>query len=81
MSHSHLDLLRHIQDETGFLIKESFEMTEEQFLSDEKTKRAFARSIEIIGEAAKRLPEDFRRENNQIDWKPIMRMREKKTYS
>ena len=34
-------------------------MTQESFQSDEKTSDAVVRNLEIIGEAAGRLPEDF----------------------
>jgi len=34
---------------------------------DDSLKRAFVRSIEIIGEAVKRLPEDLRRAHPSID--------------
>ena len=41
----------------------------EQFRSDEKTVDAVIRNFEIIGEAAGRLTDDFRKANSQIDWK------------
>ncbi len=43
------DLIRHILDEIRFLIGEFSAMSEEAFMRDEKTQRAFARSFEIIG--------------------------------
>lgn len=53
MSKLPLDLLYHLRDELRFLIFESDALTEEQFQKDEKAKRAFVKSLEIIGEASK----------------------------
>jgi len=52
MSISPNDLLHHIVDEINFLISESEILDKNSFFADEKAKRAFARSFEIIGEAA-----------------------------
>jgi uncharacterized protein with HEPN domain len=77
MPYSADDLLRHVLDETAFLIAEASAMTEEQFMVDEKTQRAFARSFEIIGEAAKKMPDDFKVEHSDVNWKAMARMRDK----
>jgi uncharacterized protein with HEPN domain len=47
------------------------EMSFESFLADSKTIDAVIRNFEIIGEAANRLPEDFKSEHEQIDWHKI----------
>jgi len=46
-------------------------------LVDETYRRAFARSIEILGEASKQLPEDFRDRYPQIPWREIAGMRDR----
>jgi uncharacterized protein with HEPN domain len=46
-------------------------MTFEQFTLDEKTADAVARNFEIIGEAANRLPQDFKAQFPSIDWNRI----------
>ena len=46
-------------------------MSFEEFTLDEKTADAVARSFEIIGEAANRLPEDFKNQYSNIDWDRI----------
>ena len=51
-----LEYLHHILDETEYLINQSRGLSREEFLGDETLKRAFVRSIEIIGEAAKKVP-------------------------
>lgn len=64
-------------DETNYLIEHSHGLSEEQFIEDETLKRAFVRSIEIIGEAAKKLPEHTRHEHSQIEWRRIAGMRDR----
>jgi len=46
-------------------------MTFEEFAKDSKTIDAVIRNFEIIGEAANRLPEDFKDSHTQIDWHRI----------
>jgi uncharacterized protein with HEPN domain len=53
MSFEPRDYLRHIQIEINFLIQTSAGVTLERFLDDATLQRAFVRSIEVIGEAAK----------------------------
>ncbi len=47
------------------------------FSRSEVLKRAFSRSLEIIGEASKKLSSEFKRENASVDWKKISGMRDK----
>jgi len=44
---------------------------------DETLKRAFARSIEVIGEASKRLPEDIKAMQPDIEWRKVSGMRDR----
>lgn len=46
-------------------------MTFEEFELDSKTIDAVIRNFEIIGEAANRLPEEFKDSHSQIDWHRI----------
>ncbi|MDI6779101.1 MAG: hypothetical protein QME25_02725 [Bacteroidota bacterium] len=41
--------LKHILDEINFLLKETESQSYDQFIHDELTKRAYSRSLEIIG--------------------------------
>ncbi len=71
------DYLRHIVDEADFLRAGSDGLTKEHYLKDPVLTRAFVRSIEIIGEAVKKLPDDFRDTLPEIEWRLIAGMRDK----
>jgi uncharacterized protein with HEPN domain len=45
------------------------------FASDEKTVDAVARSLEIIGEAANRLPDEFKDRHPEIEWYKVVGLR------
>lgn len=77
MSHSARQYLQHIRDETHFLLTSAQDLTEERFLNDEVLKRAFVRSLEIIGEAVKKLPLTLREQYPQIPWRNIAGMRDR----
>jgi uncharacterized protein with HEPN domain len=53
---SPLEYLRHIIDETEYLISDNRGLSKGRFIGSKTLKRAFVRSIEIIGEASKKLP-------------------------
>jgi uncharacterized protein with HEPN domain len=53
MSPSAREYLQHIFEEASYLVNHSQGIGKEAFLRDATLKRAFVRSIEIIGEAAK----------------------------
>ncbi len=50
-------------------------MSFEAFAEDEKTIDAVVRNMEIIGEAANRLPDDFREQHSDIEWYKIVGLR------
>lgn len=50
-------------------------MSLEEFRGDVKTQDAVIRNIEIIGEAVKRLSDDFKRQYPDIPWQPAGDMR------
>ncbi len=50
-------------------------MTRDSFQSDEKTTDAVVRNLEIIGEAAGRLSEDFTDRHSEIEWLKIIGLR------
>ena len=58
MSFEPRDYLKHILVEADYLISRSDGLSLEAFAADETLRRAFVRSLEIIGEAAKKVPDD-----------------------
>jgi len=77
MSKDPKEYLRHIQDECSWLISVSENLTFDDFLADETLKRAVVRSLEIIGEATKKIPADFKVKWNSIPWKNMAGMRDR----
>ena len=69
--------LQHILEEIAFLEKTSKGLSYDNFLKNQILIRAFARSLEIIGEAAKKIPASFRKKHPEIEWKSIAGMRDK----
>ena len=47
------------------------------FLQDETLTRAYVRSIEVIGEAVKQLPDELRQKHNTIEWRAMAGMRDR----
>lgn len=64
-------------DEIDYLLSQSQQLDESAFLQDETLKRAFVRSLEIIGEAAKHIPDELRQTYSAIEWRPLAGMRDR----
>jgi uncharacterized protein with HEPN domain len=71
-----LEYLRHILDEINYVEDAIKSTSREKFFSDKTLTRSFVRSIEIIGEAAKKIPNDFKKRYPDIEWKRIAGMRD-----
>jgi uncharacterized protein with HEPN domain len=78
MSKEPLEYLKHIRDESLYILSVTTKgVTKEEFLNDETLKRAVVRSLEIIGEATKKIPGDFKIKWNNVKWKEMAGMRDR----
>ena len=77
MSYEPRDYLRHILVEADYLIGHSTGLTFDQFVANETLRRAFVRSLEIIGEAATKIPDDVRAQHPAVEWRAMAGMRDR----
>nr|WP_138994821.1 HepT-like ribonuclease domain-containing protein [Larkinella sp. C7] len=57
---STIEFIRHIQQELQYIIDETSGINFEDFVTDVRLNKAIVRSLEIIGEASKRVPDEIR---------------------
>jgi uncharacterized protein with HEPN domain len=78
MSKNPIEYLKHIRDESSYILSVTGKgISREEFLNDETLKRAVVRSLEIIGEATKKIPADFKIKWNNVKWKEMAGMRDR----
>ena len=71
MLHSSLELARHINDECEFILKYTANIDYEAFYENDVLKKAIERSLEIIGEAATKIDDEFKSQYPEISWKEL----------
>lgn len=74
---SSLELIRHISDEVTFVLVSTEGKEKDEVINDGILCRAIVRSLEIIGEATKKLDEEFKAAHPYIEWKKMARTRDK----
>ena len=67
--------LKHILESINLIEKYTESITEEQFLQSVEKQDLVTRRLEIIGEAIRNLPEEFRMEHKDIEWNKAMATR------
>lgn len=77
MSLSPHEYLKHILDEIDYILPQTTKTDFQSFLRDETLQRAFVRSLEIIGEAAKKLPDSMRAGYPDVEWRKVTGMRDR----
>lgn len=80
MTRSIKDYIQDIIQAVSSAIEFVGDMSFEEFEADKKTTFAVARSLQIIGEAAKKIPDSVRNKYPQIPWKGMTGMRDKVTH-
>jgi uncharacterized protein with HEPN domain len=64
-------------DECRFLVEHTAGKSEEEIINDEILWRAVIRSLEIIGEASKKISPDFAAQHPEIAWRDMGKMRDR----
>lgn len=76
MEKEYLDYLDDIIEEISNIEEFIRGLTREEFLSDKKTINAVIRSLEVIGEASKNIPEEIKSANPGVPWREMAGMRD-----
>jgi aryl-alcohol dehydrogenase-like predicted oxidoreductase/uncharacterized protein with HEPN domain len=69
--------LHHILEEIDYLLSRTRHLHFPEFAKDETLKRAFVRSLEVIGEAVKNIPDPIKTQYPEIPWRQMAGMRDK----
>lgn len=77
MSFEPREFLRHIAAECEYLATALADVTRDQFDADPTLQRAVVRSLEIIGEATKRVPDEVRGLHPEVQWRAMAGMRDR----
>ncbi|MDP2863847.1 MAG: DUF86 domain-containing protein [Desulfobacterales bacterium] len=77
MSLSPHEYIHHILDEIDYILTQISDTDFESFVRNPTLKRAFVRSLDVIGEASKKLPEDIKEMQPDIEWRKVTGMRDR----
>ncbi len=77
MSLSQLDYIKHINDEVLFIQKVMDKKTLNDIEEDLLLQKAVIRSIEVIGEATKRVSQEIRMKYSEVNWRAMAGTRDK----
>ena len=68
-------LLEDMLEATGKIVSYTSGMSFDNFIADDKTADAVVRNFEIIGEAANRIPDDFKLAHPEMEWRRMTGLR------
>ena len=71
------DYIQDIVDAISKALRFVGEMSYDDFVKDDKTIFAVVRALEIIGEAVKNIPHEFRKKYPEVPWRDMAGMRDK----
>ncbi|MDD3627797.1 MAG: DUF86 domain-containing protein [bacterium] len=77
MEKDNLVYLRHIYDAIDRIEDYTKDIEQTQFKENKMMQAAVIREIEIIGEASKRITEEFKKQHPKVPWKQMAGMRNK----
>ncbi len=72
-----LIFIEHMLESIEKIEKYTKKLTKEKLIKDTKVQDAIIRRIEILGEAVKNLPDDFRNKHPEVEWSEVVRTRDK----
>jgi uncharacterized protein with HEPN domain len=75
MKRDYQDYLRDMLDNAQKALEFVHGMEYDEFFEDQKSVYAVVRALEIIGEAARQVPEDVRADHPELAWREIGGMR------
>jgi len=76
MSRDEIMYLQDIAESCEKVLRFTADLTLSELIQDEKTYDAVVRNLEIIGEAAKHISQDIRKQLQGIEWRKIAGMRD-----
>ena len=68
---SNIELLKHILEETSFVLNSTTGKSKEEVINDPILSWALVRSLEIIGEASNKVDPDFKSLCPQVEWRKM----------
>jgi len=68
--------LADMRDRAEWIVRTTADRSKQDLLDDRTLYDTVVRSFEIIGEAAKHIPNEYRREHPEIDWEGFARFRD-----
>jgi len=74
VSRSPREYVLHILEEIDYILSQLPGQDFHSFSQNATLKRAFVRSLEIIGEASRKIPEDLRALQAEIEWRKVTGM-------